>query len=93
MLKPLRILWPPVLIGAIRSSFRRVRNSGGLTRDWARSAAQRLVDEGSLDPEEAEKAIRGLETPETVGTPAQRWRELRAPPALSRRDSCLQPTW
>ena len=43
-----------------------MRNSGGLTRDWARSAAQRLVDEGSLDPEEAEKAIRGLETPETV---------------------------
>ncbi len=66
MLKPLRLLWPPVLIGAIRSSFRQVRNSGGLTRDWARSAAQRLVDEGSLDPEEAEKAISGLETPETM---------------------------
>ncbi len=66
MLKPLRLLWPPVLILAIRSSFRQVRNSGGLTRDWARSAAQRLVDEGSLDPEEAEKAIRGLETPETM---------------------------
>ena len=66
MLKPLRLLWPPVLIGAIRSSFRQVRNSGSLTRDWARSAAQRLVDEGSLDPEEAEKAISGLETPETV---------------------------
>ncbi len=64
MLKPLRLLWPPVLIGAIRSSFRQVRNSGG------------------LDPEEAEKAIRGLETPETVGTPAQRWRELRAPPSV-----------
>ncbi len=43
-----------------------MRNSGGLTRDWARSAAQRLVDEGSLDPEEAEKAISGLETPETM---------------------------
>ncbi len=66
MLKPLRLLWPPVLIGAIRSSFRQVRNSGGMTRDWARSAAQRLVDEGHLDPEEAEKAISGLETPETM---------------------------
>ena len=66
MLKPLRLLWPPFLIGAIRSSFRRVRNSGGLTLDWARNAAQRLVDEGSLDPEEAEKAISGLETPETM---------------------------
>ena len=47
-----------------------------------RRPGPRLVDEGSLDPEEAEKAIRGLETPETVGTPAQRWRELRAPPSV-----------
>ena len=66
MPRPLRLLWPPALIGAIRGTFRQARAGGGLTLDWARRAVQRLVDEGSLDREEAEKATSGLETPETM---------------------------
>ncbi len=66
MLRPLRLLWPPVLIRAIRRSFRQARESGRLTRDWARTAVQRLVEEGHLDQEEAEKALSGLEKPESA---------------------------
>ena len=62
----LRLLWPPFIVAALRRAFRQARGRGGLTRDWARSAVERLVEEGSLDREEAEKALSGLETPEAV---------------------------
>ena len=65
MLRPLRFLWPPVIVAAVRRAFRRGRDREGRTR-WARAAIRRLVEEGHLDREEAEKALSGLETPEAV---------------------------
>ncbi|MDV2480327.1 MAG: hypothetical protein RX317_08810 [bacterium] len=66
MLRPLRLLWPPALIGALRTAFRQARDGRRLANDWARGAVERLVEEGSLDPEEGEKALRSLEAPETL---------------------------
>ena len=66
LVRGLRFLWPPVIVAALRRAFRRGRDRDGQTRDWARTAVQRLVDEGHLDQEEADKALSGLETPEAV---------------------------
>lgn len=66
IVKPLRLLWPPTLIGAFRKAFRQARDGGELARSWARGAVERLVEEGSLDQEEADKAMRSLEAPETL---------------------------
>ncbi|MFQ6019407.1 MAG: hypothetical protein ACE5KW_01480 [Dehalococcoidia bacterium] len=66
VLKPLRLLWPPALIGALRTAFRQARDGRRLARNWARGAVGRLVEEGRLDEDEAEKAMRSLEAPETL---------------------------
>jgi hypothetical protein len=66
LLKPLRFLWPPALIRALRTAFRQARDGRRLARDWAHGAVERLVEEGSLGPEEGKKALRSLEAPETL---------------------------
>ncbi len=65
--KALRLFWPPTLIGAFRKAFRQARDGRELARSWARGAVERLVEEGSLGQEEADKAMRSLEAPETLG--------------------------
>lgn len=67
VLKLLRLLWPPSLIRAVRTAFRRARNGRELAESWARGAVERLAEEGSLDEEEANRAMRSLEAPETLG--------------------------
>ena len=67
LLWPLKLLWPPNLYRAIRGAVRQARGGRELATNWARGAIQRLVEEGSLDPEEAKMALRSLEAPETLG--------------------------
>ena len=63
---PLKLLWPPTIYRAIRGAFRQARGSRELATNWARGAVERLVEEGSLDREEADTALRSLEAPETL---------------------------
>ncbi len=59
---PLKLLWPPTIYRAIRAA----RGGREQATNWARGAVERLVEEGSLDREEADKALRSLEAPETL---------------------------
>ena len=59
---PLKLLWPPTILRAIRAA----RGGREVATNWARGAVERLVEEGSLDREEADKALRSLEAPETL---------------------------
>ena len=63
---PLKLLWPPTIYRAIRTAFGQARGGRELANDWARGAIERLVEEGSLDREEADMALRSLEAPETL---------------------------
>ena len=62
LLWPLKLLWPPTIYRAIRTA----RGGRELATNWARGAVERLVEEGSLDREEADTALRSLEAPETL---------------------------
>ena len=66
LLWPLRLLWPPTTYRAIRAAVRQARGGRELATSWARGSVQRLVDEGNLDREEADMALRSLEAPETL---------------------------
>ena len=66
LLWPLKLLWPPTIYRMIRGAFRQARGGRELATNWARGAVERLVEEGSLDEEEGEKAMRSLEAPETI---------------------------
>ena len=66
MLKPVRLLWPPKLVRALRGTLRQARDGRRLSREWVQRSAKRLVADGSLGEEEAEKAVRSMESPETL---------------------------
>ena len=63
---PLKLLWPPNIYRAIKTAFGQGRGGRELATNWARGAIERLADEGHLDREEADKALRSLEAPETL---------------------------
>ena len=63
---PLKLLWPPNIYRAIRTAFGQGRGGRELATNWARGAVERLADEGHLDREEADMALRSLEAPETL---------------------------
>ncbi len=67
MLKPLRLLWPPELVRALGSALRQARDGPRLSRAWVQTTAKQLVADGSLGEEEAEKAVRSMESRETLG--------------------------
>ena len=67
VLKPLRLLWPPELVRALPGAFRQARDGRRLPRTWVQTTAKQLVADGSLGEEEAEKAVRSMEAPETLG--------------------------
>ncbi len=63
---PLKLLWPPTIYRAIRTALRQASRGQELGQNWARGAVERLVEEGNLDREEADTALRSLEAPETL---------------------------
>ena len=66
LLWPLKLLWPPNMYQVIRGAVRQARGGRELATEWARGAIERLAAEGHLDREEADKALRSLEAPETL---------------------------